>query len=55
MANYTPSEIVDILLVFGESHRNYKKNASHLYAQRYPDRHPSPQQIINKLKENLVK
>lgn len=47
MASYTPNEIVDILLVLGESHRNYR-NASRLYAQRYPDRrHPGPQQIIN--------
>ena len=43
MAGYTPNEIVDILLVLGESHRNYR-NASRLYAQRYPDRrHPGPQ------------
>lgn len=47
MANYTPSEIIDILLVLDESHRNYRK-ASHLYTQRYPDRRrPGPQQIIN--------
>jgi len=47
MANYTSNEVVDILLIFGECHRNYR-NASRLYAERYPDRrHPNPQQIIN--------
>jgi len=43
MANYTPNEIVDILLALGECHRN----ASRLYAELYPDYHPHPQQIIN--------
>jgi len=47
--NYTPNEVVDILLVLGECHRNYR-NVSRLYAEsrRYPDcRHPNPQQVIN--------
>lgn len=47
MANYLANDVVDILLVLGECHRNYR-NASQLYRQRYPDRrHPGPQQIIN--------
>jgi len=47
MTNYTPIEVVDILLVLGECHRNYR-NALRLYAERYPDcRHSNPQQVIN--------
>jgi len=47
MANYTQNEVVDILLILDECHRNYK-NASRFYAECYLDlRHPNPQQIIN--------
>ena len=48
MANYSENNmVVDILLVLGECHINYR-NASELYHHRYPDRqHPGPQQIIN--------
>jgi len=42
MANYTPNEVVDILLVLRKCHKNYK-NASR-YLNR---RHPNPQQVIN--------
>jgi len=38
---------INILLVLGECHRNYR-NASRFHAERYPDhRHPNLQQIIN--------
>lgn len=47
MSNYPPNEIVDILLILGECHRNYKL-AARVYAQRYPDRrHPADRQIRN--------
>lgn len=40
---YTQSEKVDMLLIFGECHRN-SRNAAELYAQRYPNRqHPAHQ------------
>lgn len=35
---YTQSDKVDMLLIFGECHKN-SRNAADLYAQRYPDRH----------------
>lgn len=42
MGDYTPNEIVDMILILGESRMNYRA-ASRLYAERYPerDRHPS--------------
>jgi len=47
MANYTPTEVVDILITFGECSRNYRLTAR-TYAERLPDRrHPTAQQIIN--------
>lgn len=47
MSNYPPNEVVDILLILGECHRNYRR-AARVYAQRYPDRrHPAHQQIRN--------
>ena len=47
MANYTPNEVVDILLTLGECDRNYRY-ASRVYAERYPNRRcPDARQIIN--------
>ena len=41
MANYLPSEIVDMILILGKCHVNYAA-ASRLYAERFPDRrHPT--------------
>jgi len=37
---------MNILLCLDECHWNYK-NTSRFYAERYPDRHPNPQQVIN--------
>jgi len=42
MANYT-NEVVDILLILDECHRNYR-NASRLYAECC---HPNPWQVID--------
>jgi len=44
--------VIDILLVLGECHRNYIN--ARLYAERYPDRHPKLQQIINILKIQYI-
>ncbi|XP_032684451.1 uncharacterized protein LOC116850355 isoform X2 [Odontomachus brunneus] len=45
MADYSPNEIVDIILVLGECHSNYNA-ASRLYAQRFPERrHPTDMTI----------
>ncbi|XP_011883581.1 PREDICTED: uncharacterized protein LOC105570750 [Vollenhovia emeryi] len=47
MADYTPTEIVDILLILGECLRNYRA-AALLYAVRYPNRrHPNDTVIRN--------
>lgn len=47
MSNYPPNEVVDILLIFNECHRNYRHTAD-VYAQRYSDhRHPTDRQIRN--------
>ncbi|KYN19395.1 hypothetical protein ALC57_08278 [Trachymyrmex cornetzi] len=47
MANYTPTEVVDILITFGECGRNYRLTAR-TYAERFPNRHhPTAQQIMN--------
>lgn len=41
MADFSPNEIVDMILILGECHINYLA-ASRLYAMRFPDRrHPS--------------
>lgn len=41
MPDYIPSEIVDIILVLGECHNNYRQ-AAILYRNRYPQRqHPN--------------
>jgi len=40
----TQQMVVDILLVLGECHRNYRN--ARFYAERYPDRHhPNSQQV----------
>ena len=46
MGDYSPNEIVDILLVLGECHRFYKR-AAVLYRRRYPMRlhHPNASAI----------
>lgn len=47
MANYTPNEVVDILITFGECGRIYRLTAR-TYAERFPNRrHPSARQVIN--------
>lgn len=47
MADYTPSEIVDIFLVLGECLQNYHE-ASRVYRNRYPERkHPNHSVIWN--------
>jgi len=41
MADYRPNEIVDMIMILGESRNNYAA-AARLYAERYPNRkHPS--------------
>ncbi|OXU18391.1 hypothetical protein TSAR_002064 [Trichomalopsis sarcophagae] len=41
MADYGPNEIVDMIMILGESRNNYAA-AARLYAERYPNRrHPS--------------
>lgn len=37
MDDYTPSELVDMLIILGESRRNYRQ-AAFLYHDRYPAR-----------------
>ncbi|CAL1678200.1 unnamed protein product [Lasius platythorax] len=45
MANYIPSEVVDVLLVLGECLQNYRE-ASRVYRNRYPERkHPNHSEI----------
>lgn len=47
MANYSPNEVVDILISPGECGRTYRHTAR-AYAQRFPNRrHPSAQQVVN--------
>ncbi|EZA50195.1 hypothetical protein X777_11334 [Ooceraea biroi] len=47
MSNYLPNEVVDILLILGECHRNDRR-AARVYAQQYPNRrHPADHQIRN--------
>ncbi|OXU18390.1 hypothetical protein TSAR_002063 [Trichomalopsis sarcophagae] len=41
MADYGPNEIVDMIMILGESRNNYAA-AARLYAERYPNRrHPN--------------
>jgi len=41
MAEYSPNEIIDVILVLGECHNNYDA-VSRLYAERFSDRrHPN--------------
>jgi len=41
MADYHPTEIIDMIMILGESRNNYAA-AARLYAERYPNRkHPS--------------
>lgn len=51
MPDYSPSEIVDIILILGECHLN-DHEASRVYRDRYPERerHPSPA-VIRSLKQ----
>ena len=45
MADYSPAEIDDMLIIFGECHGNYRA-AVRRYAERYPDRgHPNDRTI----------
>ncbi|KYN24353.1 hypothetical protein ALC57_04045 [Trachymyrmex cornetzi] len=47
MANYAPTEVVDILITFGECGRNYRLTAR-TYTERFPNRrYPTAQQIMN--------
>lgn len=49
MADYTSSDIVDILLVLGEAFGNYRE-AARLYQNRYPNRRHPNDTIIRRLK-----
>ena len=47
MADYASNEIVDMILILGECHKNYDA-ASRLYAECFPDRrHPTNSRIQN--------
>jgi len=47
MSNYPPNEVVDILLILNECHRNYRR-AARIYIQQYLNRwHPADRQICN--------
>jgi len=47
MANYSPNEVVDILLTLGKCNRNYRRASRH-YAELYSNRcHSSARQVIN--------
>ena len=47
MADYTPNEIVDMILILGECHNNYDM-ASRLYPEHFRDRrHPTNSRITN--------
>lgn len=48
MPDYTPNEIVDILLVLGECQKNYRQ-ASILYANRFPERQHPNHTVIRKV------
>jgi len=54
MANYSPNEVVDILLTLGEWNKNYRRTSRH-YADLYPNRrHPNIRQVINIEKKELA-
>ena len=48
MADYQPIEIVDMILVLGESQNNYRAMAR-LYAECYPDRRHPDDGVIRRL------
>jgi len=48
MPDYTSNEIVDIILVFGECHNNYRQ-ATVLYCNRFPHRRHPNHCIISRL------
>ena len=48
MADYSPNEIVDMILVLEASQNNYRA-AVRLYAERYPDRRHSDNKAIRRL------
>ena len=54
MADYLPSEIVDMILILGECHINYA-TASRLYAERFPGRRHPTNLTINTLTERARK
>ena len=49
MSNYPQNEVIDVLFIFGECHRNYRRAARvNILSQQYPDcRHPADRQIRN--------
>ncbi|XP_026829096.1 uncharacterized protein LOC113562803 [Ooceraea biroi] len=49
MGDYTPKEIVDMLVVFGECFGNYRE-AARLYRNRYPNRRHPNNTVIRRLK-----
>jgi len=50
MADYTPNEIVDILLILGEARHNYS-NAVQLFRQRFPRRRCPTRRTIRHLEQ----
>ncbi|OXU22513.1 hypothetical protein TSAR_005583, partial [Trichomalopsis sarcophagae] len=55
MANYTPNEVVDILITLGECGRNYRLTAC-TYVERFPNRrHPNAPQISLNWKLGILK
>jgi len=50
MADYTPNEIVDILLILGEARHNYSK-AVQLFRQRFPRRRCPTRRTIRHLEQ----
>ncbi|OXU17757.1 hypothetical protein TSAR_008217 [Trichomalopsis sarcophagae] len=54
MADYSPNEIVDMIIVLGECHNNYNA-AAKLYAERFPDsRHPTNITIHKLVDDSLL-
>lgn len=48
MADYQPNEIVDMIMILGESHNNYRA-AARLYTARFPDRRHPDHRAISRL------
>jgi len=50
MAEYPPNEIVDIIMILGECHNNFRA-AARQYAERFPIRRQSNHRIIRRVTE----